>query len=248
VGAYPILVSGASSPDYTIAYRSGTLTVARASTSSVLIASGSPSVFGQAVSFTVNVASVSPGTAVPSGSVTFFVDGNAVGSTVVDSHGQATFQTAALGIGSHAVTAAFSGSSEFASSQTGAVQQVVAQASTQTVLTATAVRNRRGQIVAVDLVSEVLVISPGSGVPSGPVSLFVGKKKLGSGVLSNGQFVLVVKPARVMGKAVIAQYGGDADFRSSVSPAVVVNKSSQAAAARPFAARFFHRPHMVQPR
>ena len=75
VGSSPIQVSGASSANYTIAYQPGTLTVVPASTSSSLVTVGGTSVFGQMVSFTVQVSSILPGMVVPSGNVTFSVDG-----------------------------------------------------------------------------------------------------------------------------------------------------------------------------
>ena len=145
-------------------------------------------------------------------------------------------------MGAHTITAAFSGGTDYLDSQSGPIQQVVNPDATRAGLTALAVRNRRGRIIAVNLDASVQAVSPGSGIPTGPVSFFLGKKKIGAGTLSDGTFVLAAKPAQVMNHRVTAQYAGDGDFQSSGSPSLLINGNSTKAKARPFHA-FVTRSH-----
>ena len=54
-GTYAIEVSGATSPDYQISFHDGTLAINQASTTTTLVSSDNPSVFGQSVTFTQTV-------------------------------------------------------------------------------------------------------------------------------------------------------------------------------------------------
>src|SRR5262249_59493294 len=81
---------------------------------------------GQAVTFTVTVHR-SGGSGVPSGTVSF-EDGTTVLATAsLNAKGQATFTTTALSVGSHNITAIYSGDSSFAGSASAAVTVQVTQ-------------------------------------------------------------------------------------------------------------------------
>ena len=190
VGTYPISVSGASSSDYTITYVPGTITIAKAGTSVGVSESLSTSVVGQGVTFTVQVAPISPSTGHPTGTVTFFADGNPVATAAVNpATGQASFSTTSLGLGSHTITADYSGDSNYTSSQSGPTAETVSAAATETVLTTTAVRNKRGRIVKVMIGSQVIAISPGAGTPTGVVTYYRGVHPIASMALSDGSAV-----------------------------------------------------------
>ncbi len=117
VGTYPITCSGAAAPNYSLSYTPGTLTIAKASTTTALSASPSASVFGQPVTFTAAVALVSPGSGQPGGTVSF-MDGTTpiagCADRPLDASGIATCTTAALGVATHAISATYSGDSSFA--------------------------------------------------------------------------------------------------------------------------------------
>jgi hypothetical protein len=77
---------------------------------------------GQTVALTAII--VAAATAIPGGTVTFTIDGQAqgpVGLTVVGSVDQATFTTSTLTSGSHTITATYSGDTTFASSGSSSV-------------------------------------------------------------------------------------------------------------------------------
>src|SRR5205823_1398883 len=80
--------------------------------------SANPSVSGQSVTFTATVSDSAPGT--PTGTVQFVIDGSSAGSPVnVSTTGgvtTATFSTATLAVGTHTVSATYSGDANFSGS------------------------------------------------------------------------------------------------------------------------------------
>ncbi len=234
VGTYPISVSGASSSDYTITYVPGTITIAKAGSSVGVSESLSTSVVGQGVTFTVQVAPISPSTGHPTGTVTFFADGNSLGTAAVDpATGQASISTASLGSGSHAITADYSGDSNYTPSQSGPTAETVSASATETVLTTTAVRTKRGRIVKVMIRSQVIAISPVAGTPTGVVTYYRGVHPIASMALSDGSAVDTLKSTRALKKQFTVRYSGVASFDASTSPTVVVTKKSLAMSGRP---------------
>jgi hypothetical protein len=62
----------------------------------------------------------------PTGIVTFYVDGNALGTSALDATGAATFSAPALPPGTHEIRAVYAGSSTFAESASAPITQVIA--------------------------------------------------------------------------------------------------------------------------
>lgn len=90
-------------------------------TGTTIRSSINPSLFGQAVSFTATVSSPA-GT--PSGTVTFFDNGVALGTgTLIN--GAATFVASSLAMGSHSITASYGGATGFPASSSPVLSQVV---------------------------------------------------------------------------------------------------------------------------
>jgi hypothetical protein len=90
--------------------------VNKAGTHTVLTASPNPGVFGQVVSFTVLVTHGPLGSGTPTGTVTFLDGTKSVGSMTLNSAGRATFTTASLSPGNHAINANYSGDGNFLTS------------------------------------------------------------------------------------------------------------------------------------
>ena len=82
--------------------------VNQANTTTTLVAVPTASVPGQTVTFTATVAPTSPAGGVPTGMVTFF-DGSTTLGTVPLTTGSASYSTSTLSIGSHSITAQYSG-------------------------------------------------------------------------------------------------------------------------------------------
>jgi hypothetical protein len=85
-----------------------------------LTSSLNPSNFGQSVTFTATVTGVSP-----TGTVTFTDGATVLGTAALNSNGQATFTTSSLTVGSHAITAVYSGDTNNAAGTSAALTQVV---------------------------------------------------------------------------------------------------------------------------
>jgi hypothetical protein len=130
VGNYPITPTGLTSANYAITFVDGNLQVTTAPLSAsrtTVVSSGSPSVYGQTVTFKAMVSAVAPATGTPTGTVTF-VDGANDLATVPLSGGIAVFATATLSATSHSITVRYSGDSTFASSTSAVLPQTVAPA------------------------------------------------------------------------------------------------------------------------
>jgi len=171
--------------------------------------------------------------------VTFFVDGNPIGTAAVDAAtGQAVFGTTSTGRGTHVVTATYSGDSNFQPTLSSTSHIIVSTASTQSILTVQTVRNKRGKIVSVNLASQVLVVSPGSGVPTGTVTYFRNGRKITTRTLSNATAVLAITPNQALNQSFTLKYSGDASFNASASSRLVVTKKAVQISARPPTAFF----------
>jgi len=95
-------------------------------TLTVLSSSINPSVAGQSVTFTAVVSTTSAAVGTPAGSVQFSINGTAAGApALLGANGQATYTTAALPDGSSSITAVYSGNSNFLSSNSAALSQLV---------------------------------------------------------------------------------------------------------------------------
>ena len=127
-GVYPIIASGATSSDYAITYVAGILTIeapAPAATTTSVVASASPSVYGQSATFTATVAADG---STPTGTVNF-MDGSTVLSTAtLDGSGQATYTTSLLVAGSHTITAVYAGNVDYVGSASDGLTQTVTPA------------------------------------------------------------------------------------------------------------------------
>lgn len=141
----------------------------KASSSTELSTSVNPSVYGQAVTFTVTV-SASVGT--PTGTVDFQDGGTTIsgcGAKPLDGSGQATCTTSTLGVGTHTISAAYSGDANFStSSGTLSPDQTVNKADTSTALSTSVNPSVAGQ--AVTFTATVSASAPGSGTPTGTVN------------------------------------------------------------------------------
>ena len=112
--------------------RALTLSVNQAASAIALASSANPSTFGQSVSLT---ADISP--AVASGTVTFQGAGIGIGTATI-SNGKATLTTSTLTVGSHVLTAVYTGDANLAGSTSSALSQVVIGQPAMTIAVSTA--------------------------------------------------------------------------------------------------------------
>jgi hypothetical protein len=203
-----------------------TETVTTNSSATAVASSINPSTFGQSVTFTATVTG-SGGT--PTGSVTFKDGTTTLGSAALNGGGQAVFPTAALTAGSHSITAAYGGDSNFGSSTSPVLAQTVnASSSSGTSLTSSANPSSLGATVTF-----TAVVSGSGGTPTGFVTFKDGATTLGSGTLSgSGQATFATNSLSAGVHSITANYGGDGNFPASTSPVLTqtVNQNASAVA------------------
>ena len=188
-----------------------------ATTTTSVVSSANPSVFGQSVTFTATVTSLIGGT-LPSGagsSVTFKDGATTLGSANVNASGQATLATAALTVtGSpHSITAIYTGSGSFTTSTSSAISQVVNPASTTTTITSdTPDPSIAGQAVTVNYA--VAPVSPGAGTIAGNVTVTDGVDScIGTVTAGTCSISLTTLGARTL----TASYAATTNFTGSIS-------------------------------
>jgi hypothetical protein len=184
-------------------------------TTTAVASSANPSVFGQLVTFTATVRSVAPGMGVPTGTVVF-MDGTVALGTAPLNNGVATLTTGALAVGSHTITAEYSGDASFTSSSGGA-DQTVNRAATEIRLTSLvnpAVYGQSGTFAVA-----FRVVPPGAGTPTGTVTLY-DTFHGATTVLTSGPVggpSPPIPPLEVGDHLITAVYSGDGNFLSSSS-------------------------------
>jgi ELWxxDGT repeat protein len=182
----------------------------------VLTSFPDPSVFGQVVSFTVLVSALPLGRGTPSGTVSFTDGATTIGSITLTSS-RATFTSASLGRGNHAINASYGGDTNFTPSAYTNYGQTVLKAPTTT--TATASANPVLVNQALTLTATVQASSPGAGTPTGTVEFIDLTTTLGTGTLNSaGKATFITSTLAVGTHAITASYGGDNNFTGSLSP------------------------------
>ena len=193
-------------------------------TTTTLSVAPASSIGGSAVTFTATVAE-SPGSAVPTGTVTFKNGATALGTGTLNSSGVATFTTSSLGAGTYTVTATYGGDSSNSPSSSGAASETVIAATTTTLSIAPASATTGAGITFTATVVE----SPGSTIPTGTVTFTNGTTTLGSGTLNaSGVATYSTSTLAAASYSVTASYGGDTLDNPSKSPAVALTVQAPA--------------------
>ncbi len=174
-GPHTISVAYAGNASFAPSAPSSPLTqTVDAPTTIMLSSSSNPSLLGQSVTFTATV-TVSSGTGVPTGSVSFSEGGTVLSTSPLDSAGKATFTTSALATGSDLIAASYTPTGDFLDSPPQTVTQTVSAApleTTATQLTSSANPSTLGQSVTFTAV----VTTTGSGTPGGHVTFTIDGK------------------------------------------------------------------------
>ena len=185
----PYTISAALSPagvlgNYDITYNTAPLTLTRAATSTSLTSSLNPATYGQAITLTATVTSTA---GVPTGSVTFTDGGTTLGSAPVNGSGVATL-VVSLPAGARALTATYSGNSNFDGSA-GNLTGSMAVATTSTTLNSSPNPSSPGQPVAF----VATVIGQFGGAVTGVVTFKKGANPIGTALMiANGTATLTL--------------------------------------------------------
>jgi hypothetical protein len=190
--------------------------------STALASSPNPSGVGQSVTFTATVAAVPPATGTPTGQVTFSQGNTVLAQAPLNSSGQVSFSTSALGAGSDTITATYASNSLFAASSGSTVQTVQSTFSTTTTVSSSA-----NPSVFSQSVTFTATVTSSGGTPAGTVTFKDGATTLGTSNLDGaGHATFTTSSLAVASHSITAAYNGNATFTPSTSSALTqtVNK------------------------
>jgi hypothetical protein len=192
-----------------------------ATTTTSLAATSSQIVLGQSVTFTASVARAS-GTGTPTGIVTFKDGGTQIGTGTLNTSGSATFSMSGLAVGSHSVTAVYSGDSNFSSSTSAAVSVTVSnpvKIATITSLAASATQLTTGQSVTF---TASITPQSGSVPPTGSATFLDAQTQIGTSPLSAGTSSFTSTGLSAGTHSITATYSGDATYAGSNSAPISI--------------------------
>ena len=179
-----------------------------------------PAVFGQSVSITATVTSIS-GT--PTGKVAFMDDSTTIsgcGQVYLDESGAATCTTAALAAGTHPIYAGYNGYRDYKASTSTSTDLVVQKAPTKTTLTGSA----PNPSIYGNAVTFTASVTSTTGVtPAGSITLTIDTTDIVRTLDANGVATYVTNTLSTGVHAITATYSGGANFLSNSSTAIAVN-------------------------
>jgi hypothetical protein len=185
-----------------------------ATTTATVASSADPSLVLSPVTFSAKVAGNG---GIPAGFVTFSSDGAALGNATLDATGTASISNASLAVGSHSITASYSGDGNDAPATSAAITQVVG-----TIATATALGESGTGGTTPGVLLVATVVGAAGPTPTGTVTFLIGATTLGSATL-NASGVATLTPNPFSGtEAVTASYSGDTIHGASLSLPVQV--------------------------
>ncbi len=212
-----------------------TQTINPGATATALTSSDNPSVSGESVSYTAIVTAVAPAAGTPTGNLAFFDGASAIAGCGAQPlvGGVASCDVVYAGVGSHAITAVYSGDANFAASTSPVLTQTIGPATTSTSLASSLNPSVTGQPVAIT--AAVNVTAPGSGIPTGTVTFMDGGVPIATcaaaTVTGAGMATCPASFDTAGAHAITAAYSGDSHFTASTSSAVTQTTSPGATAA-----------------
>ena len=187
-------------------------TVNQDNTTTSLSSSGSPSFYGQPLTFTTVVSS-STGS-VPDGEAVAFLDGNATIGSSNTTGGMAEITISDLTLGNHSITATYAGDANYLPSTSPVALQAITTVQTVTTLSSAANPAPYGQPLAF-----TAFISTSTGLlPDGEtVKFFDGDTVIGTAVTSGNTATFTTSSLSAGTHSISATFTGDADYATSSS-------------------------------
>jgi trimeric autotransporter adhesin len=174
-----------------------------------LTSSANPSTFEAPVTFT----STLPNGA--TGSVTFYDGTNSSGSGTI-SGTTAHYTSSSLAVGTHSVTAIYSGDGTYSGSASGVVTQVVNKAIPTVTVATSGTPTSRG----VSITFTATVSSLPTSVPTGTVTFYDGSTVIGTGQISGTTATMTTSVLAAGTHIITANYAGDTHFAAATSGAI----------------------------
>jgi hypothetical protein len=230
VGGSPHTIRAIYSGDSTFLPSIGTITqtVLPGTTSESLVTSKSPTVFGEAVTFTATVSPNAPSVVTPTGTVTFVDNGTPIGTVTLNGSGQAilTISTLSVSGSPHTITATYTDGSGNYAPNTATATQTVNPAATSTAVdqgaaTTTKLASSINPSNVGQAVTFTATVTSSAGTPTGgTVSFKDGATVIGTATLSAGAAAFTTSSLTLGTHTITASYGGTAGFAASTSPAL----------------------------
>jgi hypothetical protein len=212
VGTYPVTVSGLGSPNYAITFVSGALSVVRGGVTVSVSTSPAPSGLNQPMTFTANASATSPAAGTPGGTVRFFDGATLLGSGTL-SGGSASFTTAGLTAGVHAIEVRYDGDASFEAGSRSASHTVNSAAATPSITIAS---NRNPSSVG-QSVTLTATLGMSAGPVSGTVQFYDGATLLGTSTIVSGSATFTTTTFAAGSHAVTVRYLGSASAPPAIS-------------------------------
>ncbi len=184
-----------------------TINIAKLTSTTAIISSKNPSLVNQSITFTATITG-SSGT--PTGTVTFKDGASTLNTINVDATGHAQYQTSALALGNHNITAVYNGNNIYNPSSSSILSQSIVQKFTPTIsLLSYPNPSQVGQSASFYGV----VASSGNPTPTGNVTFKDGNTVLGTGNLNAaGQTVISTSTLTIGNHSITATYNGNATY------------------------------------
>jgi hypothetical protein len=213
-GPYPITPAGLTSSDYTISFVPGTLTISPANTTTTAFALPSPNGFLQPILLAALVGPVAPGAGAPDGVVQFKDGATLIGSASITG-GIAYVIANGLAPGTHAITAVYGGSSNFAGSGSTPASLTVQPLAVSTLTLVFGLTNPQAAGQPASFAALVIPLA-GGGHPAGSVQFTDGSTVLGTAPVNGAGVAQFTTSALGAGLHTIsARYLGGGGFAAS---------------------------------
>jgi hypothetical protein len=194
-------------------------TIQQIGTVTTLASSSNPANAGASVVLSANVAMAAGAVAdgAITGKVTFTSGPTTLGSVVVDANGNASLTLSTLPVGNDAIVAAYTGNTNYASSTSTSLLEVVNQTGTTTVLTSNNQSPLEGKSTTF-----TATVTTSTGTATGAVNFLDSGKNIGTGTLNaQGVATLTLSTLPVGNDSIVAVYAGDSNYTTSTSAPLV---------------------------
>lgn len=182
----------------------------KSATSTALISSLNPSIYGQKITWMATV--TSSGSVVPTGKVNFTWSGHSIGTATLNASGVAMLSKSNLNVYAYPLTAVYAGDANNLGSASTVLNQVVKETNSTAKLSSSSNPSTLGQVVTF-----TAKISSPTVTATGPVTFTAGTTVLGTSQLSGGAATLTTSTLPVGPTTVKATYYGDSNIAGSAA-------------------------------
>ncbi len=200
-----------------------TITVAQGVPTVTLTPSTTTPLAGSSLTLTAAISPPYTGATPPTGTVSFFVDGAAVGTATVSigNPSTAAISITAPTTGTHTVTATYNGDTNYTSANSPSVTITVAKSATTLAITPSTTTPTPGASFTVT--ATLTNSTQSTATPTGTVTFTLDGTSAGVQTLTAGKTAVITLTAPTSGTHTLqASYSGDSNFLSATSPSVTI--------------------------